>query len=143
MQFELLTLSGAMYAGETKSVHLKTVEGEIGILPYHEALVAKVVAGPVVVVPSEGEQQIFATFGGLLEVGNNRVRLLADEADHAEDLIAEHVEAALKRAEEQRAAAKNDTEIELAQELVDRASVRLAVARMPHHNRPKRKLPQD
>jgi F-type H+-transporting ATPase subunit epsilon len=143
MQFEFLTLSGSMYAGETKSVHLATTEGQITILPHHEPLVAKVIAGPVTIVPHTGEPQVFASFGGLLEVSKHFTRLLSDEADHADDLIAEHVEAALHRAEAARAAAKGDKEIERAQELVDRESVRLAVARMRRHSGPRHKRPDE
>lgn len=138
MDFELLTLSGAKFSGEATMVSLTTVDGQMGILPHHEPLVAKVVAGPVVVKPAKGESQVFATYGGLLEVGNNRVRLMADEAEHAEELVTSEIEAALKRAEDMRAKAKDKTELARAQELVDRQAVRLGVARMRRreHRRP-------
>jgi F-type H+-transporting ATPase subunit epsilon len=135
MQFELLTLSGAKFSGEAASVQLTTVEGQLGILPHHEPLVAKVVGGPVVVQPLKGEAQIFATYGGLLEVGSNRARLLADEADHADTLVTGEIEAALARAKELRAAAKDKHELARAQEMVDRQAVRLGVARMHRHPR--------
>src|SRR5262245_49368874 len=99
MEFELLTLSGTKYSGTIKMVSLTTAEGQIGILPHHEPLVAKVVGGPVTVRPEKGEPEVFATYGGLLEVtAQNRVRILADEADHADELVMADVEAALKRA---------------------------------------------
>jgi F0F1-type ATP synthase epsilon subunit len=75
----------------------------------------------------------------MIEVtATNRVRLMADEADHAEDLVASEIEEALKRAEDLRAKAKDKTELARAQELVDRQAVRLGVARMRRreHRRP-------
>jgi F-type H+-transporting ATPase subunit epsilon len=138
MDFQLLTLSGSKFSGEAAMVSLTTVDGQLGILPHHESLVAKVVAGPVVVKPVKGENQVFAIYGGLLEVGANRVRLMADEAEHAEELVSSEIEAALKRAEDMRAKAKDKTELAHAQELVDRQAVRLGVSRMRRreHRRP-------
>lgn len=141
MDFQLLTLSGTKFAGEAAQVNLRTVDGDMGILPHHEVLVAKVVAGPVVVKPVKGEPQVFATYGGLLEVGHNKVRLLADEADHAEELVASEIETALKRAQEQVAKAKDKVELAAAQQLVDREAVRLGVARMRRHA-PRRERPE-
>ena len=136
MDFELLTLSGTKFSGEAIQVNLTTVDGQMGILPHHEPFVAKVVAGPVVVKPAKGESQVFATYGGLVEVtAANRVRLMADEADHAEDLVASEIEEALARAEDLRAKAKDKTELANAQALVDRQAVRLGVARMRRHER--------
>lgn len=139
MDFELLTLSGTKFSGEASQVNLTTVDGQLGILPHHEPFVAKVIAGPVVVKTAKGEPQVFAMYGGLIEVtANNRVRLMADEAEHAEELVASEIEEALKRAEDLRAKAKDKTELATAQALVDRQSVRLGVAKMRRreHRRP-------
>ena len=141
MQFELLTLSGAKFSGEAKQVNLRTVDGDMGILPHHEPLVAKVIAGPVVVKTDKNEPLVFALYGGLLEITEEHVRLMADEADHAEDLVASEVEAALKRAEELRAKAKDKAELARAQELVDREYVRLGVAKMRHHEHRRPEIP--
>jgi F-type H+-transporting ATPase subunit epsilon len=142
MQFELLTLGGVKYSGDVSQVSLTTSDGEIGILPNHEDLTAIALPGSVT-VRVKGKNEVFATFGGLLEVTAKRVRLLADEAESADDLIASEVEAALRRAEELRAAAKDKTELSRAQELVDRQQVRLGVVRMRRHQRaPKPEQPE-
>ena len=49
MRVELLTLSGAKWEGEAEELQLTTTNGQLGILPHHEAFVAEVVAGPVTV----------------------------------------------------------------------------------------------
>ena len=132
MHFELLTLSGVKYAGDVEQVSLATVEGELGILPHHEPMTAIAVGGPLT-IRTKGKTEVFATFGGLLEVTDNQVRLLADEAEHQDDLIVSEIEASLKLAVEQKTAAKDKRELATAQGLVDRNSVRLGVARMRRH----------
>ena len=130
MEFELLTLTGTKFSGDVTQVTLRTTDGDIGILPNHEPLTAAVAAGPVTIYKKGGQSEAFAGFGGLLEVKAERVRLLADEAEHAEELIANEIEAALKHAETLKAAAKDKVELARAQELVDREVVRLCVAKM-------------
>ena len=85
MQFELLTLDGAKYSGEVSEVVLTTSEGAMTILPHHEAFTAIVVPGPVIVKDKHVAESIFATFGGVIDVQNNSARLLADEAEYADD----------------------------------------------------------
>ncbi|MDF2461679.1 MAG: synthase subunit epsilon [Candidatus Saccharibacteria bacterium] len=81
MRFELLTLTGSKFEGEADEVQLTTTNGQMGILPHHEPFVGQVVAGPVTVKTGKGEPEVFATYGGLLEITPDYVRLMADEAD--------------------------------------------------------------
>lgn len=134
MQFELLTLAGAKFKGDVSQVSLVAADGEMGILPHHEPFTAKLLPGPVTVY-SRGKREVFAIYGGLIEVSAERVRVLADEADHENDLIAAEVEQALKRAEASKSSAKDKHELARAQRLVDRESVRLNVARMRRTSR--------
>ena len=142
MKFELLTLAGKKYDGEIAEVSLRTVGGGLGVLPGHEPLTAMVVPGPVVVRGLDGSDEVFATFGGLLEVTPERARLLADEADHADELVAVEVEAALARARVLRDEAKDSHELAAAEALVDRAAVRLDVVRMRPRHRSERPTPE-
>lgn len=130
MHFELLTLSGEKYAGEVAEVALKTPHGSLAILPHHEPFTAIVIAGPVAVRPNGKPEELFATFGGIVEVIDNHVRLLADEAEHADDLIETEVEEALAKAQAAKDGVKDKGELHRAQQLVDRHSVRLEVARI-------------
>lgn len=135
MQFELLTLDGAKYSGEAQEVVLQTTEGAMAILPHHEALTAVVAPGAVTVRDAHAAESVFATFGGILEVKDNRVRLLADEAEHADDLIEAEIEEALARAKAEKEGAKDKHELNRAQQLIDRHAVRLEVARVRRHHR--------
>jgi F-type H+-transporting ATPase subunit epsilon len=136
MRFELLTLGGTKYAGDVNQVSLTTVDGEMGILPHHEPLTAVAVVGPVT-VKAGGKKEVFAIYGGLLEITSGHVRLLADEAEHEDELVESEVEAALELARALKAAAKDKHELAHAQQMIDRHEVRLGVARMHrgHRNR--------
>ncbi len=135
MLVELLTLSGAKFQGEADEVQLTTSNGQLGILPHHEPLVAQMMPGAVTITVGKSAPQIFATYGGLLEVTKDYVRLLADEADHEGELVAEEIEAALAEAKKARENAKDKVELARAQQMIDRSEVRLGVARMrrTHH----------
>jgi F-type H+-transporting ATPase subunit epsilon len=135
MNFELLTLSGAKWQGEADEVQLTTTNGEMGILPHHEPLVAQVVPGAVTVKAGKGAPEVFATFGGILEVTKDRVRLLADEADHESDLVTEEIEAALTEARAMRDKAKDKHELAKAQQMIDRSELRLGIAKMRRRHR--------
>lgn len=138
MRFELLTLSGAKFQGEAEEVQLTTTNGQMGILPHHEPFVGQVVAGAVTIKTGSGAPEVFATYGGLLEITADYVRLLADEADHESDLVTSEIEAALAEARELRAKAKDKTELAKAQQMIDRSEVRLGIARMRRTHRHER-----
>jgi F-type H+-transporting ATPase subunit epsilon len=135
MRFELLTVTGAKWQGEAEEVQLTTSDGQMGILPHHEPFVGQVVPGAVTITTGKGAPEVFATYGGLLEITRDYVRLLADEADHESDLVADEIEAALADAKAMRNKAKDKTELAKAQQMIDRSEVRLGIARMrrTHH----------
>lgn len=136
MDFELLTLNGVKYHGKVAEVALRTASGQIAILPNHEPITAITLPGPVAVrVGEDDKEDLFATFGGLLEVTPVRVRLLADEAEHADELIRDEIEQALDKAERLKTEAKNKHELHRAQEMIDRHGVRLEVVRLRRHHR--------
>jgi F-type H+-transporting ATPase subunit epsilon len=135
MNFELLTLSGAKWQGEADEVVLTTTNGQMGILPHHEPLVAQVVPGAVTIKHGKNAPEVFATYGGLLEITESYARLLADEADHESDLVAEEIEAALAEARAMKDKAKDKVELAKAQAMIDRSELRLGIAKMrrTHH----------
>ncbi len=137
MDFELLTLTGVKYRGVVAEVSLKTAAGQIAVRPGHEPLTTIAVPGPVALHFDDGKIQYFAAFGGLLEVTDELVRLLADEAEPGEDMIESEVKAALERAETMKAKAKSVYDVRKSRELAGRHAVRLEVAKLHRLNRKK------
>lgn len=136
MQFELLTLSGPKFQGEVAEVALMTAAGQVAILPLHEPLTSVALPGAVTFRPlrnNEGKTELYAIFGGLLEVTQDGVRLLADEAEHADDLVESEIKAALAEAKLLKTSAKDSHQAAHAHRLIDRHTVRLNVSQLKRH----------
>src|SRR5690348_3882865 len=74
-------------------------EGQLAILPRHAALMTTLDAGELV-FRRGAEESAFALSGGFMEVRNDRVTVLADAAEAAEEIDVGRAEAARARAEE-------------------------------------------
>jgi F0F1-type ATP synthase epsilon subunit len=96
----------------------------------HEPLTAVANPGPITILNDKNEEVLFASYGGLLEVSENKVRLLLDEVDHEADLVEADIKAALEAAKQLKAKAKDQTELAAAQKLIDRQAIRLEVAQI-------------
>jgi F-type H+-transporting ATPase subunit epsilon len=134
IHFQLVALSGTKFDDDVYEVVLPTLDGEIGVLQDHMPLVSVATYGAIAVrrnaKDSDREREFFATNGGVIEVSNNTLRVLVDEADHADDLNEAEVEAAHERALKMKAEAKDQVSLEHAQTMVDRQAVRLQVANL-------------
>ena len=130
--FQLVSLSGKKFDEDVYEVVLPTKDGQIGVLQDHMPLVSVANTGVIMVRrnprDSDNEREYFATNGGAIEVADNTLRVLVDEADLADDINEAEAEKALQRAEKMKAEAKDEVSLEHAQALVDRQAVRLQVA---------------
>src|SRR3989339_1470058 len=99
LTLDLVTQEKRLFTIPVSSVTAQTVEGEITILPGHVPLLTRLTEGILRFTAGAGEQ-VFAIFGGFLEVGSdNQVNVLADSAVRAEDIDLAKVESAKKQAE--------------------------------------------
>ena len=135
MHVKLVTLSGTKFDDDALEVRIKTEEGAMVVLPNHEPLTALTAPGPVTIIDKNNTDEVFASFGGLVEVTQNEVRILLDEADYAEDLVEAEVREALKNAQSLKAKAKDQKELNEAQSIIDRQAVRLEVTQIRRRNR--------
>jgi F-type H+-transporting ATPase subunit epsilon len=140
LHFQLVSISGKKFDEDVYEVVLPTLDGEIGVLENHMPLVSVAKAGPIIVrrksTDPDRDREFFATNGGAIEVSDNTLRVLVDEADRADDINEAEAQAALERAEQMKSEAKDSISLEHAQQLVDRNAVRLHVAGLRrHHNR--------
>ena len=88
-----------LWQGEAKSVVAKTPEGEIGILPGHEPVLALLLESPLRIEESDGNKMMVAVHGGFFSVDSNKVNVIAEVAELAEDIDLERAQAALSRAQ--------------------------------------------
>lgn len=145
MKLELITLAGAKIQEDVYEVLVPTAAGTIALYPGHMPLVTVAVPGVITVrrKKNDGDDQLehFASNGGVIEVGNDSVRILVDEADHAEEIHEEEARQALEEAKALKAKAKDKLEIDEAQSMIDRQAVRLKVAELRRrHRRQERSL---
>jgi F-type H+-transporting ATPase subunit epsilon len=73
-----------VWSGEASMVVAKTVEGEIGILPGHEPMLAILALGNVRVTTVDGTKITANAEGGFLSVENNNVSVVASAAELVE-----------------------------------------------------------
>jgi F-type H+-transporting ATPase subunit epsilon len=130
VDFSLITLAGTQYHDTASEVLLRTSEGDAVIMPHHEPLTAVVLGGPLTIRSKSKKEDIFAIYGGILEIENNRVTLLADEADHIDSLVESNIAEALKLAEKLKNNAQTKSELQRANQIVDRHAIRLDVSRI-------------
>lgn len=141
MKFELVSLDGVKFSADAYSVILPTAAGQITLLPNHEPLLGVVVPGIITIRRQKGDPdhhlEHYATYGGVLEVSGEGARVLVDEATHGDEISVAEAEKAHQAALDLRKAAKDQVELDKAQALVDRHTVRLEVARLRqrHHQR--------
>ena len=137
--FQLVAISGKKFDEDVYEVILPTLDGEIGVLKDHMPLVSVATTGAIMVRrnPKDPDyaREFFATNGGVIEVEDNVLRVLVDEADHANEINEAEVQKALERAQKMKAEAKDQVSLEHAQTLVDRQAVRLQVAGLKRRHR--------
>ncbi|MCZ2110438.1 MAG: F0F1 ATP synthase subunit epsilon [Dehalococcoidia bacterium] len=106
-------------------------EGQLAILPHHAALMTTLDPGEVV-VRRAGEDSAFSLTGGFMEVRNDRITILADQAEAAEEIDIARAEAARARAEERlrryREQADRDIDQARAAAALQRSLLRIRVA---------------
>lgn len=139
MKLELVTLTGLKFSEDVYEVVLPTSTGGIAVFPKHMPLVTLAVPGVISVrrtrTTADDQMEHFATNGGVIEIGNDFVRVLVDEADHADEIVEAETQKALERAKKLREDAKDKVSLEHAQTLVDRQAVRLKVAELRRRHR--------
>jgi F-type H+-transporting ATPase subunit epsilon len=142
MKLELITLTGPKVQEDVYEVMLPTATGDITVLPGHMPLITLAVPGVIAIrrakQDSDDQRELYATNGGLIEVSQKVLRVLVDEADHADDIHEEHAQKALEHARRLKEQAKDQVELDHAQALIDRQAVRLKVADLRRHRRVRR-----
>jgi F-type H+-transporting ATPase subunit epsilon len=127
---EIVTPERILYTNEVEMVIAPTIEGEVGILPLHAPMVAALKPGEVRVRYETDRIEWFAISGGYLQVHEDKVMILADDAAASGQIDVERARESRARAEqmlaEVRAGGEGDTE-QLERELYF-ADAQLAVA---------------
>jgi F-type H+-transporting ATPase subunit epsilon len=128
IHLDVVTPEREVFSGDVAMLLAPGIEGQLGILPHHAALLTGLTEGELVIRRDGEEDLILAVAGGFLEVGPEKVIVLADVAERADDIDLERAEAARKRAEELLQNRGDRLEVEKAQAALRRAATRIRVA---------------
>jgi F-type H+-transporting ATPase subunit epsilon len=105
MTVELVAVERRLWSGQATAVFTRTTEGEIGVLPRHIPLLGELVPDCVVRIDQpDGERLMAAVQGGFLSVTGERVSILAETAQLANEI---DVEAARADSESEDEAVRN------------------------------------
>jgi F-type H+-transporting ATPase subunit epsilon len=97
LKLDIVTGDRTVFSEEVDVVVAPGEVGELAILPQHAALMTTLTPGEIRIVTGSEEVHI-ATGGGFMEVLDNNVVILADTAEHAEEIDDIRAEAARQRA---------------------------------------------
>ncbi len=100
IKFEIVTPERVVLKQEALQVTVPTTSGEITILPDHIPLVSILQPGVIEVKRADNIVEIMSVSGGFIEVLKDKIVILADTAERAEELDEERIKEAHKRAEE-------------------------------------------
>ncbi|MGH3845911.1 MAG: F0F1 ATP synthase subunit epsilon [Pseudonocardiaceae bacterium] len=99
MSVELVAVERQVWSGRASSVFAETTVGELGILPGHTPLLGELVEGGIVkVTTTDREVVTAAVFGGFLSVTGDKVSVLAEAAELADEIDAQAAKDALAQA---------------------------------------------
>ena len=126
LHIDVVTAEKVVLTGEADAVIAPGREGQLGILPQHAPLMTSLAPGELL-IRTGNKEEILAISGGFIEVRPDRVIVLADQAERAEDIDVNRAEAARKRAEES-LKDYSSTEEAQADAALRRVLVRLSVA---------------
>ncbi len=139
IHLKLVTLSGTKFDDDIYEVIVPTLDGQIAVLTNHMPLISAVNNGIISIRknPKDNDalMEHFATHGGVIEVADNNIRIIVDEADTGDEISEADAKKAYDLATKMKNEAKDQMSLDHAQEMIDRSSVRIQVAQLRRHRR--------
>ena len=129
LRLEIVTPEKRVLDAEVESVTVPTATGEAGILPNHASLISELKAG-ILTYSAKGATDKLAVTGGFIEVNDNKVAVLADSAETAEEVNVEAAKAERDAAEKELSAhaAAPVEETEAIRQRIEAANAKLQLA---------------
>ena len=103
MTVQIVTPDGLIYDHHAAFVSVKTIDGELGILPRHINTIAVLEVEQVKVRRVDDDKHIdwIAVNGGIIEIADNVITIVADSAERERDIDISRAERAKLRAEQE------------------------------------------
>jgi len=127
IRLDIVTAERVVYSEDVDIVVAPGVLGQLGILPHHAPLMTTLEPGELR-VRKGGEEYSLVISGGFLEVRPDRIIILADAAERAEEIDIARAEAAKQRAEQRLTHPTPEVDLARAEAALRRSLARLKVA---------------
>ena len=127
IQLVIVTPERQILKATVSEVTLPGADGYLGVLPGHAPLITELGVGELTYVSKDGQAGLLAVTRGFAEVLPDRVSVLAETAEFAEEIDLARAEAALKRAQERIAKGGENLDWDRATLALARALVRIQV----------------
>src|SRR3954463_4217568 len=127
-QLEIVTPEKAVVREAATEAQIPGKKGYLGILPGHAPLITELAVGEITYKKPGGGEEHLAVAWGFAEVLPDKVVILAETAEKAEDIDLPRAQEQKKRAEERLHSQDPDTDFERARVALERAIVRIEVA---------------
>lgn len=127
LNLEIVTPERKVFDDSVDAVSIPTTNGEIGVLPNHAPLISTLKPG-ILTISNRGASERMAIAGGFIEVSINKVSILADIAERADEIDIEAARAE-RESSERVLGAWNGTEeaFEIERERLEKAQARLSL----------------
>ncbi|MGQ9646132.1 MAG: F0F1 ATP synthase subunit epsilon [Thermodesulfobacteriota bacterium] len=135
-KLEIVTAERLIYSDEVSAVIAWGVEGQLGILPHHAPLMTMLQPGDLL-IRKDKEEEYLVISGGFLEVRPDKVIILADACERADEIDIARAEEAKRRAQETMKAAPLSAEAASAEAALRRSLARLKVAERKRRQPPR------
>ena len=130
LHLRIATHEDVKYDDEAEMVIMRCITGDMGILANHEPTSAILDFGVLRVI-NDGEERRMAVFGGVAQVMDNVVTILANDAQWPEDIDAAFVESERERMKRRMQESADDLELQSNQVLMRRLLVQIEVSAYP------------
>jgi len=114
IKFEIVTPERVVLQQEILQITVPTTSGEITVLPDHIPLISVLTPGVIEVKRADNIIEIMAVSGGFIEVMGDKIVILADTAERAEELDEARIQEAQARAEKLKEEAQNVDDVQFA-----------------------------
>jgi F-type H+-transporting ATPase subunit epsilon len=127
IQLVIVTPERQILKETVSEVTMPGADGYLGVLPGHAPLITELGVGELTYHTTGGQTALLAVIRGFAEVLPERVSVLAETAEFAEDIDLQRAQAALKRAQERIAKGGDNIDWDRATLALQRALVRINV----------------
>jgi F-type H+-transporting ATPase subunit epsilon len=131
IHLKIATPQRMLFDEKVDMVVLRSISGDMGVLPGHEKRCAVLGYGPLRIFTSGKESGKLAVMGGFARISDNAVTVLSEDVEWPDEIDRNRAEAALTRAQQRLLQKESDVDMQRAELSLRRALVRIEVSSYP------------